>query len=95
MFFEVLVVVAAYLQQEAILDFPYLHHLLLKGHSYEAVLSSAQIALVLFQVLGLQLNVTKSTLTPVKKIEFIGASLDTLTDGNYLLIDRFITLSDL
>lgn len=53
MFLKVLVVVVSYPGQEAILIFPYINDWLLKGYSFEAVLSSTQNALAVFQELGL------------------------------------------
>lgn len=69
LFSKVLVAVTAYLQQEVIMIFPYHDKWLSKNLFYEAVLSSTPMApCSLFQEFGLQLNVMKSTLTPVKKI---------------------------
>lgn len=48
-----------------------------------------------FQELGLQLNIRKSMMTPIQRIQFTGAYLDLLTARTHLLTDRSLALSNL
>lgn len=55
--------------------YPYLDDCLLRAHSFEDVLWAIQLTVDVRSHLGLQINAQKSTLTPVLRLEFIGADL--------------------
>lgn len=77
-FSKTLAVVAAYQCKQGIIFFPYLDDCLLKGCMFTETETSTQLTIHLFQKLGLQLNVQKSTLVPTQQLDFIGAHLDSV-----------------
>lgn len=90
-FSEIMVVVAAHLHHLEKSVFYYLNIWLLRGQSYPELWSAIERIILLFHRLVLQLNLEKSTLTPVLRIDFIAASLDAVTGSAYLSTNRFLT----
>ncbi|CAM4617680.1 unnamed protein product [Lepidochelys olivacea] len=70
-FSKTLTVVAVHLRKQGIVFFPYLDDCLLKGPNWIAMTEIAQRTTALFQTLGLQLNIQKSTLIPTQQLDFI------------------------
>uniref|UniRef100_A0A452H4A0 Protein-serine/threonine kinase n=1 Tax=Gopherus agassizii TaxID=38772 RepID=A0A452H4A0_9SAUR len=91
-FSKLLAVVTAYLRKKGVIIFPYLNDCLLKASTFDEALRFTQLTIDCFQSLGLQINKSKSTLSPTQHLEFIGASLDSTTKLASLPPDRFNTI---
>lgn len=65
------------------------------GRSSKAVQATALFLLCLLSSLGICINKEKSTWTPTKTINFIGAALGTTAAKAYLLIERFEAMNNL
>ncbi|XP_042314369.1 WASH complex subunit 2-like [Sceloporus undulatus] len=85
--------VVAYLRQQGIVVFPYLDDWLFTTPSREALLQDVQFSLSLLKALGLQVNLEKSHLSPMKRLDFIGTTLDFEEMKAFLPRSRFQALT--
>lgn len=88
-FRKVFSVVAAPMRNHNCTIFPYLDSWLLTGRSSQEVQSATLCLLHLLSALGICVNTEKSTLTPTRTRDFIGATLDLTSAGYYLTMESF------
>lgn len=94
-FRKVLSVVAAHFHYQGSSVFPYFDDWLLIGRSHQEVLTTTSSLLSLLHLLGFCINSEKSVLVPVQTVEFIGATLDSLSAKAYLPQGRVQSTKDL
>lgn len=96
-FTKCMAVMAAFLRRHHVHIFPYLDDRLIWGRSRQHVQSQVQIVTDTFTHLGIMINISKSVLSPIQTIEFIGAVLDAnqamafLPEARHLAIAGIIT----
>lgn len=94
-FTKCVVVIAAYLRLQGVQIFQYLGDWLLLAHSEAHLRSHLQITLSLLKDLGILVNLKKSALTPVHRLTYIGATLDSTLSMAFLPPEQASSLRDL
>ena len=77
-FTKLLKISVSVLRRLNILSIIYLDDMLLIGHTVEETLMTRDTVIFLLQQLGFVLNLKKSVLTPTRRIEFLGVTVDSL-----------------
>ncbi|XP_050822092.1 uncharacterized protein LOC127057247 [Gopherus flavomarginatus] len=88
-FTKCMAVVATSLRRRRVHVYPYLDDWLIRGTSESQVRHHLYIVKDLFRSLGLMINIEKSTLIPMQRIDFIGTILDSTLARACLLQPRF------
>lgn len=93
-FSKVLTVAAAHLRKHWVMIYHYLDDHLIKAHTWAEAIAVTHQTTSLFTSLSIQTNVQNSTLTPVQKLDLIGAHLNSLEVTASLPLQRFATLTN-
>lgn len=91
-FTKTMAVIISHLHTLGVMIFPYLDDWLIVADSKATVSSNLEVTLSLLRSLGIQVNWKKSHLDPTRRIQFIGAILDSLAARAFLPLDRAQTL---